>query len=51
MRQGDGELNYAFWCFVRCGIRPGEYASLPIREKLLIQAMIEVWDEQTPGLP
>ena len=43
---GDGELNYAFWCFVRCGMTPGEYAALPEREKLVVQAMIEVWLER-----
>ncbi len=54
IKRGDGELNYAFWCFVRCGMTPGEYAALPEREKLVVQAMIEVWMEmkerQTTGV-
>ena len=30
-------------------MRPSEYAAMPAREKLVVQAMVELWEEMEGG--
>jgi len=42
IRRGDGELNYAFYLFLRHGILPSELAEKSGRELALIHAMVDL---------
>lgn len=46
MAEGDGETAYAYFAFCKFGMRPSEFADLPVKEKALIIAFIQEYQTQ-----
>jgi len=46
MREGDGETMYAYFAFHKCHMKPSEFANLPVKERALIIAFIDEYQEE-----